>query len=105
VCSSDLEMNAHLNTNVSDKWDTGLYIHGNTHNKKHDVNDDGFMDMPIYNQINLMNRWQYTNPEKGVVSFINVKYLNDNKQGGQLNFNPETDKDRKSTRLNSSHVK
>lgn len=87
-----LEMNAHLNTNVSDKWDTGLYIHGNTHNKKHDVNDDGFMDMPIYNQINLMNRWQYTNPEKGVVSFINVKYLNDNKQGGQLNFNPETDK-------------
>src|SRR5690554_633889 len=87
-----LELNTHLNTKVSDKWDTGLYIHGNTHNKKHDVNDDGFMDMPIYNQINLMNRWQYTNPEKGVVSFINVKYLNDNKQGGQLNFNPETDK-------------
>jgi outer membrane receptor protein involved in Fe transport len=87
-----LELNTHFNTRVSDKWDTGLYIHGNSHNKKHDVNDDGFMDMPIYHQINLMNRWQYTNPEKGLVSFINVKYLNDEKQGGQLNFDPETDK-------------
>ncbi|GGG32450.1 TonB-dependent receptor [Bizionia arctica] len=87
-----LELNAHLNTKISDKWDTGLYIHGNIHNKKHDVNHDGFMDMPIYNQINLMNRWQYTNPEKGLVSFINVKYLDDNKQGGQLDFDPDTDK-------------
>ncbi|MCX7551817.1 TonB-dependent receptor [Xanthomarina sp. F2636L] len=87
-----LELNTHLNTKVSDKWDTGLYIHGNIHNKKHDVNKDGFMDMPIYNQINLMNRWQYTNPEKGLVSFINVKYLNDGKQTGQLDFNPDTDK-------------
>jgi hypothetical protein len=60
---------------VSDKWHTGLYVHGNTHNKKHDVNDDSFMDMPIYNQINLMNRWQYTNGEKGFVSFINLKFL------------------------------
>ena len=87
-----LELNAHLNTKVSDKWDTGLYIHGNTHDKKHDINDDGFMDMPIYNQINIMNRWQYTNLEKGLVSFINVKYLNDGKQSGQLDFDPETDK-------------
>ncbi|MEO8933390.1 MAG: TonB-dependent receptor [Xanthomarina sp.] len=87
-----LELNTHLNTKVSDKWDTGLYIHGNTHNKKHDVNNDGFMDMPIYNQINLMNRWQYTHPEKGLLSFIHLKYLNDSKQTGQLNFNPDTDK-------------
>jgi outer membrane receptor for ferrienterochelin and colicin len=87
-----LELNAHLNTQVSDKWDTGLYIHGNTHNKKHDINHDGFMDMPIYNQINVMNRWQYTNTEKGLVSFINVKYLNDAKQAGQLDFDPDTDK-------------
>ncbi|HMC00819.1 MAG TPA: TonB-dependent receptor [Flavobacteriaceae bacterium] len=87
-----LELNTHFNTKVSDKWYTGLYVHGNTQQKKHDVNDDGFMDMPIYSQINLMNRWQYTNPEKGFVSFINLKFLNDEKQTGQLNFNPKTDK-------------
>ncbi|WP_299383926.1 TonB-dependent receptor [uncultured Lacinutrix sp.] len=87
-----LELNTHFNTKVSDKWDTGIYLHGNSHNKKHDVNDDGFLDMPTYNQVNIMNRWQYTNPEKGIVSFINLKYLNDEKQSGEIDFNPQTDK-------------
>ncbi len=87
-----LELNTHLNTKVNDKWYTGLYLHGNSHNKKHDVNDDGFLDMPLYHQINIMNRWQYINAEKGFVSFINLKYLNDEKQAGELNFNPDTDK-------------
>ncbi|WP_303318520.1 TonB-dependent receptor [Flavivirga abyssicola] len=90
--SERLELNTHINTKVSDKWHTGLYLHGNTHNKEHDVNDDGFMDMPKYNQVNIMNRWQYTNAEKGFVSFINLKFLNDEKQTGQLGFNPDTDK-------------
>ncbi|MFD2917287.1 TonB-dependent receptor [Psychroserpens luteus] len=90
--SQRLELNTHFNTKVSDKWSTGLYVHGNTHQEKHDVNDDGFLDMPLYNQINVMNRWQYTNPEKGFVSFINVRYLNDAKQSGQLDFNPDTDR-------------
>jgi len=87
-----LELNTHINTKVSEKWSTGLYLHGNTHQKKHDVNDDGFLDMPLYNQINVMNRWQYTNGEKGVVSFINFRYLNDEKQAGQVDFNPDKDK-------------
>ncbi|NJX15951.1 TonB-dependent receptor [Tamlana crocina] len=90
--SERLELNTHFNTQVSDKWHTGLYVHGNTHNQKHDVNDDGFLDMPLYNQINVMNRWQYTDTEKGFVSFINLKFLNDEKQTGQLDFDPDTDK-------------
>ncbi|WP_415864408.1 TonB-dependent receptor domain-containing protein [Thalassobellus suaedae] len=86
------ELNTHINTKVSDRWSTGLYLHGNAHNEKHDVNNDNFMDMPMYNQINMMNRWQYTDTEKGFVSFINLKFLNDEKQTGQLDFNPNTDK-------------
>ncbi|AUS05772.1 TonB-dependent receptor [Pseudotamlana carrageenivorans] len=86
------ELNTHINKKVSERWDTGLYLHGNSHQAEHDVNHDGFLDMPKYNQINVMNRWQYTNPEKGLVSFINLKFLNDEKQTGQLNFDPNTDK-------------
>lgn len=86
------ELNTHVNTKVSDKWSTGLYLHGNVHNQRHDVNNDGFLDMPLYNQINVMNRWQYTDLEKGFVSFINLKVLNDEKQMGELDFNPQTDK-------------
>ncbi|MFK7781895.1 TonB-dependent receptor domain-containing protein [Psychroserpens sp.] len=90
--SQRMELNTHVNTKVSDKWSAGLYVHGNTHQEKHDVNNDGFLDMPLYNQINVMNRWQYINPEKGLVSFINVRYLNDTKQAGQVDFNPDRDK-------------
>src|SRR5690606_38370165 len=43
--SERLELNTHINTKVSDKWHTGLYIHGNTHHGEHDVNHDGFLDM------------------------------------------------------------
>lgn len=87
-----LELNTHINTKVSDKWDAGLYLHGNTHHGVHDVNKDGFLDMPKYDQINIMNRWQYTNPQKGILTFIDLKFLNDEKQTGQLDFNPKTDK-------------
>ncbi|MBP0903130.1 TonB-dependent receptor domain-containing protein [Mariniflexile gromovii] len=90
--SERMELNTHINTKVSNRWDTGLYIHGNTHHGVHDVNNDGFLDMPQYDQINVMNRWQYTNAEKGFLSFINLKFLNDEKQTGELDFNPKTDK-------------
>ncbi|NRA91149.1 MAG: carboxypeptidase-like regulatory domain-containing protein, partial [Psychroserpens sp.] len=90
--SERLELNTHLNTQISDKWSSGLYIHGDLLKKKHDVNNDGFLDMPLFNQINVMNRWQYTNPEKGLVSFINLRYLNDSKQAGQVDFDPDRDK-------------
>ena len=87
-----LELNTHINKKVSDRWSGGLYIHGNLRNQKFDRNDDSFLDVPLKEQINIMNRWQYTNPEKGVVSFINLRYLNDNTQSGQIDFDPERDK-------------
>ncbi|OEJ99233.1 TonB-dependent receptor [Flavivirga aquatica] len=90
--SERFELNTHINTKVSNKWDTGLYLHGNIHNNEHDVNSDGFLDMPKYNQINMMNRWQYTNAEKGFVSFINLKFLNDEKETGALDFDSDRDK-------------
>ena len=87
-----MELNTHLNSKLSEKWSTGLYIHGNLRDKKNDKNNDSFLDTPLAKQVNLMNRWQYTNTETGLVSFLNVKYLNDEKQSGQVNFNPDTDK-------------
>lgn len=87
-----LELNTHLNHKLTDKLSTGLYIHTNRRDHVEENNDDGFLDAPLANQINVMNRWQYQNPETGWVSFINVRFLNDEKQVGQLDFNPTTDK-------------
>jgi outer membrane receptor for ferrienterochelin and colicins len=87
-----LELNAHFNERISEKWQTGLYIHGNYRGEKFDRNKDNFLDAPLANQINVMNRWQFIDAEKGWVSFINVRFLNDEKQTGEINFNPTLDK-------------
>ena len=87
-----LELNTHFNQKVSDKWQTGLYVHGNYRGEKFDKNNDNFLDAPLANQINVMNRWQFTDAEKGWVSFINVRFLNDEKQTGEIDFNPALDK-------------
>jgi outer membrane receptor for ferrienterochelin and colicin len=87
-----LELNTHLNHKISEKWQTGVYIHGDYRGEKFDRNKDGFLDNPLTNQINVMNRWQYLDSEKGWVSFINVRYMNDSKQTGENNFNPNLDR-------------
>lgn len=87
-----LELNTHLNMKVSDSWSTGLYLHGNKRDTKVDDNGDGFLDAPLADQINILNRWQYQDPEKGWVSFFNFRFLQDDKQVGETVFNPETDR-------------
>lgn len=87
-----LELNNHLNFKLNNNWHTGLYLHGNLRDIKNDMNDDGFLDNPLQQQLNVMNRWQYTDTEKGWVGFLNLRFLTDGKQTGQVDFNPDTDK-------------
>ena len=87
-----LELNTHLNKKITDKWSTGLFIHLNQRNQKIDKNSDNFLDVPIANQVNILNRFQYMDPLKGLVIFYNLRFLNDQKQIGEISFNPDTDK-------------
>lgn len=89
---SRFEANAHFNQKISDKWSSSLFLHGNLRTNKNDMNHDGFLDHPIGNQINVMNRWQYLNPESGWVGFLTARYMKDDKQMGELNFDPDTDR-------------
>lgn len=85
------ELNAHFNNQYSEKLSSTLFAHGSTRNAKNDMNNDGFLDNPLGKQINLLNRWQYNDVENGIVSFLNLRYMKDDKQGGQMTFNPSTD--------------
>ena len=89
---SRFELNTHFNKKVSDKWATSLFVHGNARVAKNDMNDDGFLDNPLGRQLNVANRWQYSNPETGWVTFLNARYMRDEKQTGELDFNPDRDK-------------
>jgi outer membrane receptor for ferrienterochelin and colicins len=86
------ESNVHFNKKLSDKWATSLFVHNNFRNEKKDMNHDHFLDNPLAKQVNILNRWQYTNAEKGWVGFLNFRYLDDKKQTGEVDFNPSTDK-------------
>ncbi len=87
-----LELNTHFNHKISEKWQTGVYIHGDYRGQKIDRNKDGFLDNPLTDQINVMNRWQYLDSEKGWVSFINFRFMDDSKQTGEKNYNPSQDR-------------
>ena len=89
---SRYELNTHFNKKISDKWSSSLFIHGNTRIAKYDMNNDGFLDNPLAKQINILNRWEYANAQKGWVSFTNFRYMNDKKQTGQLEFDPNRDR-------------
>jgi outer membrane receptor for ferrienterochelin and colicins len=82
-------LNTHFNVKLGKYWASSLFIHGNARVGKNDMNDDGFLDNPLGQQFNVTHRWQYTNPETGWVSFFNLKYLNDQKQMGEVDFHPQ----------------
>lgn len=86
------ELNSRFNAPLSNKLATGIFLHANTRAAKVDDNHDGFLDTPLSEQINLMNRWQYSDPENGWISFLTWQYLKDHKQTGELHFDKNRDK-------------
>lgn len=86
------ELNTHFAQKISDKWNTTLFVHGNQRTQKNDKNNDNFSDNPLSKQINLLNRWQYIDAQKGWVGFANIRYMDDHKQLGSLNFDPSIHK-------------
>ena len=89
---SRFELNTHFNKKITDDWATSLFVHGNTRVAKNDMNHDGFLDNPLGKQINLINRWQYACANTGWIAFINARFMKDEKQTGELNFDPNRDK-------------
>jgi len=86
-----LEANINTAHKLNDHWSTALLTHMNGVTMKNDFNRDGFLDMPLGRQINLINRWKYIHHNGWVVQFA-VKYLNDDRTGGQLDYNKKTDR-------------
>jgi outer membrane receptor for ferrienterochelin and colicins len=90
--SSRFEINTHFNEKLDKNWATSLLIHGNGRFGHHDNNNDGFLDNPQGKQLNISNRWQYANQETGWVSFLNARFMRDEKLSGEVHFDPDRDK-------------
>ena len=81
-----LELNAHYTANLNQKLDYGLYFHANKKDTSADNNNDGFRDDPTGQQLNILNRFQYTNLEKGLVGFFDFNYVFDERAYGQNEY-------------------
>ena len=68
-----LEGNVDGNIKFNDHLATGLFVHYSNDKKQHDANDDGFLDRPRLEQINVMNRWSFN--KGGLHSELGVKFI------------------------------
>jgi outer membrane receptor for ferrienterochelin and colicin len=82
------KVEGNLNTRfaLNDKWSTMILAHAEYNGTKHDDNDDTFLDDPLVQQVNFFNRWKYAGDNLRLQ--FGFKYLNENRQGGQMNFDP-----------------
>ena len=76
------ELNFDGNLHFGDKWSGGLLLHGENSFFAHDVNDDGFIDMPKVRQLSAMNRWAYLG--SNYVFQVGIKGLLEKRISGQI---------------------
>jgi outer membrane receptor for ferrienterochelin and colicins len=79
------ETNLNLAHKINSKWSTNLLLHADLFDGKVDMNNDQFLDIPVNNQLGLMNAWKYMGT-KGLESEFGVKLLNENRYGGETSF-------------------
>lgn len=79
------ELNIHGGKPVGDKWSTAWFVHGASVKAENDRNKDGFRDIPLGDNLILMNRWKYAT--ELFRAQIGVKASHTDQQGGQLGYN------------------
>jgi outer membrane receptor for ferrienterochelin and colicins len=83
------EFNADYNQKLNEHLGVDLMLHTNLLQTKNDHNIDGFLDDPMGKQINFLNRWNFDNPHKNYHTSLIWRYIKDERQAGQVDFNPE----------------
>ncbi len=77
-----VEANLHLQQKISESTTTLLLVHGSMRKLNNDRNKDLFLDMPLAEQINVLNRWKYASGDWRVQ--VGAQYVNDKKNAGQF---------------------
>lgn len=83
--SGKFEANANVRHKINSKWSTSVLAHGESYTNTHDMNLDGFIDMPGVQQYNFMNRWSYVQPS-GLEAQFGIKALGERRWGGKMGF-------------------
>ncbi|NGM60368.1 TonB-dependent receptor plug domain-containing protein [Sphingobacterium sp. SGG-5] len=86
------DINLNLAHKINSDWSVGFLLHDNfMYNKNMNFSENGFRDVPVGNLFSGINRWNYENG-KGTIIQFGVKYLKDDRTGGEIDFNKDTDR-------------
>ena len=77
-----IEGNANWSKTLNKKWSVGLLGHASTLRTEMDQNNDGFRDLPLYTQVNAINRYKYSSDR--FMAQFGIKALYEDRDGGQL---------------------
>lgn len=75
------------------KWHMLSALHMVQPATRTDRDKDNFLDLPLLTRYAVFNKWKYGNERKnGVFSTIGLRFLNEQRIGGQVNFDPGREK-------------
>jgi outer membrane receptor protein involved in Fe transport len=95
------EINLNAGHKLNERLSTGWFAHASGMFGEMDNNKDGFRDVPMGNNLALMNRWQYQG-KKMEAQFGANAYL-DQKLGGQIGYQPSSN-NKYGVEIDSRHV-
>ncbi len=88
----ETQANANFAFKLKKDWSNLLVLHSTQKAQKFDRDKDNFLDLPQLTRYMVSNTWKLRNSgDWGWSSEIGIRYLNENRTGGQVNYNPETD--------------
>ncbi|WP_289053206.1 TonB-dependent receptor [Carboxylicivirga marina] len=82
-----VEANAGLSFKTGKKWSTNILAHASGNARKMDMNNDDFLDKPLSNTINVLNRWNYVSDK--MTAKLGFSVINESRNGGQMDYDHE----------------
>jgi outer membrane receptor for ferrienterochelin and colicin len=78
-----LEGNLNLRMPLNEEWSSMTLLHMSGQQRRIDGNGDAFLDMPLYNTVNAIQRFHFST-HTGLEGQFGLQYVNDEKQGGTV---------------------
>ncbi len=83
------EANIYAAQKVNERWHNLVMGHYSIMRGQHDIEGDGFLNIPMSQQVQFVNRWRYDNG-KNHEAILGLYVLDDDREGGQVAyFDPE----------------
>ena len=92
-----VEANVTNTSPINDHWSQSVLLHGNATLAEMDYNDDGFLDQPMGNQLNVTYLLNYNDLEhSGLGTHFGIQFLKDQRNAGQMDYNKQLDQSEQS---------